>query len=125
MTLDDDSEIVEKTTEENVKQKRQILSSPFFLTLLGIAVGGLISWGVSSMYYERASEDLTKEAQELRRMNTILMSTLENAGFVKYECDENGNIIGLQFRPSTGGGGIGGGSADYSFGRARSPENSK
>jgi len=63
--------------------------------ILGIAVGALVTWIVADRYYKRASEDLVKEAAELKNLNILILRALENAGFVELTKDENGKPVGL------------------------------
>jgi uncharacterized membrane-anchored protein len=44
------------------------------LTLIAIAVGGLITFFVTRWYYERASGDLEREASELKDYTVMLIN---------------------------------------------------
>jgi hypothetical protein len=63
------------------------------LTLVSIAVGGLITFLVTRWYYERASGDLEREAGELKDYTVMLLNYLDDAGVVKVERDAGGNPI--------------------------------
>jgi hypothetical protein len=72
-------------------------------TVLGIAVGGLIIFLVSRHYYQRASEDLQTEAEELRQETreardyvNALISYLESAGQIRVTRDQEGRPIQVQ-----------------------------
>ena len=43
----------------------------------------------------KASEDLRKEASELRNLNVLILRGMEKAGFAKFNRDKNGNPVGL------------------------------
>jgi len=64
--------------------------------IVGIIIGAVITWFISYHYYKRASDELLKEANELRKLNVLILRALENAGLAKLNRDENGNCIGLQ-----------------------------
>ncbi len=63
--------------------------------LIGIVVGGLTTWWAARYYYEKASRDLAAEANELKRLNTLILRGLESAGLVEYSRDDEGNIRGM------------------------------
>jgi hypothetical protein len=63
--------------------------------IIGILVTALVTWIFASWYYKRASEDLVKEAAELKNLNTLILRALENAGFAELNKDENGKPVGL------------------------------
>ena len=65
-------------------------------TLASIAVGGLITWRVSKCYYEQASEELREEADELQRMNELILRSIEEGIQVKLNRNEEGKITGIQ-----------------------------
>jgi len=69
--------------------------------LVGIVVGGLITWWAARYYYEKASRDLAAEANELKRLNTLILQGLESAGLgVEYSRDDEGNIRGMVIKAS-------------------------
>ena len=51
--------------------------------IIGIAVGAFITWKVANRYYKKASDDLIKEASDLRNLNILILRALENAGFAE------------------------------------------
>jgi len=64
-------------------------------TLFSLAVGSFVSFLVAKRYYLRAAADLRKEAGELRRLNGVILQSLENAGLVRYSRNQSGNITGF------------------------------
>jgi len=69
--------------------------SNFKSTLIGVLVGGVITWLLAWYYYRRASEELKEESAELRRLNNLMLRGMENAGWVKLNKDESGNVAGF------------------------------
>lgn len=51
--------------------------------VLGVIVGGIIGWGISYYFYKK---------QEIT--DTLLLRTLENAGFVEFDHNDMGESIG-------------------------------
>ena len=70
------------------------------IALLSILVGGVITWFVSRFYYIRASNDLGKEANQLRELTKLMLRGMESAGWVEYNRDDKGNPIGIVFKLS-------------------------
>ena len=71
--------------------------------IIGIAIGAIITWKVADRYYKKASDDLIKEASDLRNLNILILHALENAGFAELNKDESGKPIGLNItiKPNT------------------------
>jgi len=67
-------------------------------TLIGIFAGGLITWAVSRHYYWRASQELTAEAAEIRRLNVLMLRGMEHAGWIELNRDPTGKITGFHLR---------------------------
>ncbi len=75
----------------------------FVYTVVGIALGALVTFLVSRHYYQRASQDLQTEAEGLRRqareareyVNTLI-SYLESAGQIRVTRDEEGRPIDIK-----------------------------
>jgi hypothetical protein len=63
--------------------------------LVGVFIGGIITWLVTNYYYIRAAQDLKSEASELKRLNILMLRGMENAGLVKLNRDKEGNIVGF------------------------------
>lgn len=65
-------------------------------TAIGIIIGGLITWVVSLVYYRKASDDLRKEAAELRRLSAVLARGMEEEGRPTFARDESGDPTGVR-----------------------------
>ena len=65
------------------------------LTIISMAIGALITWWVSKHYYQKAGKELEIEASELKKLNTLMLRAMENAGLTEFNRDEHGNIKGL------------------------------
>jgi len=63
------------------------------MMLLSASIGALIAIWI----YKRSSNDLKKEAAELRKLNTLILRALEDSALAKLNRDSEGNIIGLIF----------------------------
>lgn len=66
-------------------------------TLVGIAVGALITWCAAKYYYEKASRDLAIEAKELKHLNDLMLRAMENAELATFTRDDEGNRKGIRF----------------------------
>ena len=64
--------------------------SNLLFTLGGVLFGGLITW----FYYKRSGDELATEAARLRRLSTIILNVMEDAGFVRLNRAESGEIQG-------------------------------
>lgn len=71
-----------------------------FLAIAGVIIGAVITWAVAKRYYMKASKDLKKEAEDLRKLNILMIRAMEEAGLAKFNRDSNGNLIGLIFDAS-------------------------
>ena len=69
------------------------MATTIILTLISIAVGGLITFLVTRWYYARASGDLEREAGELKDYTVMLINYLDDAGVIEVERDAQGNPI--------------------------------
>ena len=63
-------------------------------TLIGIAVGGTITWLVSRAYYNRATKDLSEATERLSKRIFKVLRGLEEAGIVELARDPEGNYTG-------------------------------
>lgn len=61
---------------------------------MAVLLGALVTWYFSRRYYTRASADLVSEASRLRHLNTIMLNAMEDAGLVKLNRNEKGEIVG-------------------------------
>jgi hypothetical protein len=82
----------------------------FVYTLVGILVGGLITFVVSRHYYQRASQDLQTEAEDLRQETrearhyvNALITYLESAGLINVTRDQDGKPREIHFIYPAGG----------------------
>ena len=66
------------------------------LALVSIAVGGIVTWWVTRYYYVHASEDLRTQANELRRLNNLMLHGMQHAGWIQLNRDESGRILGFE-----------------------------
>jgi hypothetical protein len=64
-------------------------------TLISVAAGALITWGVSRRYYIQAGRELRAEAMELRGLMELMLRGMQDAGWVKLNYDDQGRIIGF------------------------------
>jgi hypothetical protein len=63
------------------------MTSTVVTTLVGLIVGGLITFFVARYYYVRASEDLLAESRRLRNIVNLLAGGLINAGLFEGKFD--------------------------------------
>jgi DNA-binding MarR family transcriptional regulator len=63
--------------------------------ILGAFVGGMVTWWAASHFYRLAARDLANEAAALRRHTTLILRSLEQAGYVDLTRDQDGQIVGL------------------------------
>ena len=82
----------------------------FVYAVVGIALGALVAFLVSRHYYQRASQDLQTEAEELRRESreardyvNALISYLESAGQIRVTRDQDGKPLEVHFIYPVGG----------------------
>ena len=73
------------------------------VNLLSVALGGLITYSVSRMFYGLAATELKNESAELRRLTTLVLSAMEHAGLVSLARDEAGRITGFVIHVSPAG----------------------
>ena len=69
--------------------------STLALTMLGILLGGLITWIASRHYYLRSSKELEAEAARVRKLTTLVLRALEEKGLARLNRDAQGEITGL------------------------------
>ena len=62
------------------------------LTGAGIVVGAFVTSAVAECYYEKASKDLMKEAEKLRKLNILMLKAMEQAGLAEFTRDNEGNV---------------------------------
>lgn len=82
-----------------------LFKESWFQSLIGTAVGALVTWIVARFYYKRAGDELHKEAEALRHETSTILSWLEHSDTVKELIrDEDGAVAGIAFfgEPPTG-----------------------
>lgn len=70
--------------------------SEWVLASIAVAIGGLMTWGVSRWYYVRAACALRTETENLQKLVTQICRGLEEAGLVEFNRDANGSIVGIK-----------------------------
>ena len=68
--------------------------------MIGLMIGGVSSFLIARHYYERDIELLTTDLSKYIELNMRLLRHLEKAGLVHLNRDSQGNIIGLEVKPS-------------------------
>jgi hypothetical protein len=76
------------------------LSAFFSHPIASTFIGASITWWVSRHYYKKAGDDLRVEAEELKKLNEMVLRALEEANVVTIRRDENGRFIGFIFKIS-------------------------
>lgn len=67
---------------------------------VGATITFFVTLFVSRYYYKRASQDLREEASELIKKIDLILRAMEDAGWVEWNKDEQGNIKGIVFKVS-------------------------
>jgi hypothetical protein len=83
----------------------------FIGTIVGVIVGGLITWLVSRYFYKRAGDELRIEADRIRKLSNLICRALEQAELAEFKSDKDGGISSLYVNLKAVGGGKSGGSA--------------
>ena len=78
----------------------EILNMECVRAFLGVLVGALVTCLVARCYYVKASNDLRITAEELRHLNEMILSALEQANLVEINRNENGKPVGLVLKLS-------------------------
>ena len=60
-------------------------------------VGFSLGFLVALFFYIRSSRDLRGKAADLRKQNTLILRAMEEKGDVKFNRDEHGKMISLDF----------------------------
>lgn len=63
----------------------------------GLLLGSLVTLLVADVYYRRAGAELRDESARLRKLITLVLRALEEAGLVRLARNANGDITGLNF----------------------------
>jgi hypothetical protein len=69
------------------------MATTIILTVISIGVGGVVTFLLTRWHYERASEDLEREASELRDYTVTLINYLDDARMIDVERDAHGNPV--------------------------------
>jgi hypothetical protein len=69
------------------------MATTIILTLISIAVGGVVTFLLTRWYYERASKDLEREASDLKDYTVVLINYLDDARMIDVERDAHGNPV--------------------------------
>lgn len=80
---------------ESLSEINQFLID-YLPTFLSVLVGALVTFVAARIYYQKASKDLFHEASELRRLNTLTLQAMAEAGLCEFTRDADGNIRGLK-----------------------------
>ena len=65
------------------------------LTVGSMIIGAAISAYLANHYYEKATKDLLAQVNLLKGQNNIMLRSMESAGMVTLNRDNNGNITGI------------------------------
>jgi len=68
------------------------------LSVVEIAAGAFLGVLSGAYYARRSSQELRREAESLRRLTTLILRGLEEAGLVEFSRDEQGRLIGIAFK---------------------------
>jgi hypothetical protein len=80
------------------------------LTILGALAG----WAISHLYYLRAMNDMTADAEERRRIENPVFQGIESVGNLKYARDSSGRVVGVAIELRGQAAGQGTGTGDLS-----------
>lgn len=67
----------------------------FISGLVGVLLGGLITWLVSYHYYEKAGDELGIEAGNIRKLANLIGHALEQAGLAQFKRDAKGEMTSI------------------------------
>lgn len=75
---------------------KSALGDPAIATLVGIFIGGGITWLAAWIYYKKAGDELKKETALLRKANMAIVYMLEHPNAkAEVSRDAEGNPVGL------------------------------
>jgi hypothetical protein len=63
--------------------------------LVGVLLGGLITWWFARGYYKKAGEELKIEAGKIRKLAKLICRGLEEAGLAEFSRDKDGEPSGI------------------------------
>jgi hypothetical protein len=64
-------------------------------TIISIVFGGILTLIVAHLYYIRASQELSVEANKLRQLNNLILVALEQSNLATLTHDAEGNVTGV------------------------------
>jgi aspartate/glutamate racemase len=68
----------------------------FFMSVLGILIGAVITWFVTWKYYKRAGNELKDESSELRKISELILTKLHMPDIPTEQIrNDKGNTTGL------------------------------
>ena len=70
----------------------------FIFFIMGLVAGGVISYFVVGLYYERTGRNLKDRVVKLQELNIRMLSKMEEAGLIKWNRDIRGHIVGMDIR---------------------------
>ena len=79
-----------------------VLNYELFVSMVSMALGGLITWFAARHYYVKASKELLSVAEELQKLSVWMLRAMEIDGKAKFARDDNGNIKGIEIGISGG-----------------------
>ena len=74
----------------------------FISTLAATLAGIAATWFFAWWFYLRSGEQLRQEAEELRRITTLILHALHHAGLADVKWDPNGKAIGINITLQAG-----------------------
>lgn len=64
------------------------------INVIGVLIGGLITWLVSKSYYEKAGAQLKNESELVRKKVDMVLHGMEAARLITVQHDTNGEVVG-------------------------------
>ena len=66
--------------------------------IIGLIIGGMITFFIANYYYGRARKGLKNEVTKLRELNIRILWKMEQEGLIEWSRDSQGNIVGLDIK---------------------------
>jgi len=70
--------------------------------IVSIVLGGAITFGVSSCFFQKASVGLRQKVEPLTKQTDLVLRGLEEAGIIELNRDEEGKYIGIVMHVTSG-----------------------
>ena len=64
------------------------------MNVVAVLFGGLITWYFSRFYYRKAGDELRDQAAQLEHLSNIMLNAMEDAGLLKLNRGQSGEIKG-------------------------------